>query len=178
MDLQQPSVICYHILHHKSNYQIQARLYLACGKDALCWRSGYVGHLLSEREDIRRRQREVRKDLARSFFGCSFQLLGEKSSRFMSRNRPGMFVPRNIFLLALGKWVSDFSLQDGCLTNYRPNWRRKESQFVKRCCRFWKNSIHNKRIILLRVTNAKFTGMITIMDNQRQIVWQCLLESI
>jgi hypothetical protein len=38
IDLQQCSVIRYCVLHHKYNYQIQAKLCLVYGKDVLCLR--------------------------------------------------------------------------------------------------------------------------------------------
>jgi hypothetical protein len=48
--------------------------------------SVYMDRSLSEQEDISRRRRKPRKAVVRRFFVCNFRLLGEKSTRFMSRN--------------------------------------------------------------------------------------------
>jgi hypothetical protein len=45
------------------------------------------------------------------------------------------------------------------------DWRRTEWTFVKRCWRFWKSSIHDKRIALLQVINAGLIRIIIIADN-------------
>jgi hypothetical protein len=67
-----------------------------------------------------------------------------------------------------GKWASDSSLPGARLRSYRPDRRRKEPSFVKRCSRFWKSPVRDKRMMLLRMTNAGCTGILTIIDEGRR----------
>jgi hypothetical protein len=89
-----------------------------------------------------------------------------------------LFVLRIIILQALGKIAFRFFIARWVPRKLSVELKAKKSRFVKRCWKFWKNSVRNKTIMLLQVTNAEFTRTITIVENGQQIVERCLLESI
>jgi hypothetical protein len=68
-----------------------------------CPRSEYMDCSPSERNNIRQRGRDARKTLAQWLFGCSFWLLGQKSTRCMSRNHQGAVCCKNYSFAGFGQ---------------------------------------------------------------------------
>jgi hypothetical protein len=50
-------------------------------------------------------------------------------------------------------------------SSYRLSRRQREWTFVKRCWRFWKSLVHDKRIMLLQIMNAELNGKMNMADN-------------
>jgi hypothetical protein len=102
MDLQQRSVICYYVLRHKSNHQIQAKLCLVYGKDALCLRTvcTWTARFRSKKTSVEDDERPGRP---------SCDDFSSAISDYLERNpyaschdiAKGLFVPRITILRAL-----------------------------------------------------------------------------
>jgi hypothetical protein len=178
-DLQQRSVIRYYVLRNKFKEEIYTKLSLGYSKDALCQRTVNTwatrfrsGRTFVEDDDSRGR-------FSRNDFSTAVSALWREIHMFyVVKSRKICSFQRLQFRGFWKRKVQDSSLQDGCPTSDRLSRRRTEWIFVKRCWRFWKNSIHDKRIMLLQVMNAGFTGIIITADNRQQIVRRYLLEFV
>jgi hypothetical protein len=95
----------------------------------------------------------------------------------MSRNCQGLFIPRTPILLDLGEMGLKFFITRWVPHELSAKLKVKMVKICKRCWIFWKSSICDKRIMSLRVTNARFIEIIIIVDNSEQILRQWLIES-
>jgi hypothetical protein len=109
--------------------------------------------------------------------GLSFRALSVAISSYLERNPPAscreiakdLFVPMTIIPRVLEQIASRFFTASWCPMSYRLSRRRTEWIFVKRCWKFWKSPVHDKRIILFEVMNARCTWIIITADNGQQI---------